>query len=81
MSEETAKIVSEEKVSDHEDAPSNEEAENGPKDATSKKKKKKNRNKGDLIGELKFSANNIRCTLCKALQSETVGEAEMSIVL
>lgn len=64
MSEETAKIVSEEKVSDHEDAPSNEEAENGPKDTTSKKKKKKNRNKGELIGNFEISAN-IRCTLCK----------------
>lgn len=47
MSDEVLKKVSEEKVSDHEDVPSNDEAENDPKDATNKKKKKKKRNKGN----------------------------------
>lgn len=42
--EEKAKI--EENVSDPEDAGSNEEAENDPKETASKKKKKKKRNKG-----------------------------------
>lgn len=40
------KTVVDGKVSDPEEVGSNEEAENDPKDATSKKKKKKKRNKG-----------------------------------
>lgn len=59
MSDLKVENIDAEKVSEHEDVASNEEAENDVKDVTNKKKKKKKRNKGKNKPEKYFFLRNL----------------------